>query len=97
MCGSPITFSPGSSSNTHTRSGAQTIVGRPAPNVYSTRPSLPGAGTCFSVIQVWLTLSASRAVCEGVVSMLDKFPGICYNRLWPYCLLGGRKHGKDGD
>ncbi len=22
----------------------------------------------------------------GVVSMLDKFPGICYNRLWTDCL-----------
>jgi hypothetical protein len=33
----------------------------------------------------------------GVVSMLDKFPCICYNRLWTYCLLGGSRHGKDGD
>ena len=28
---------------------------------------------------------------ERVVSILDKFPGICYNRLWTYCLLGGRR------
>jgi hypothetical protein len=34
---------------------------------------------------------------KGVVSMLDKFPCICYNRLWTYCLLGGSRHGKDGD
>jgi hypothetical protein len=34
------------------------------------------------------------AVERGVVSMLDKFPGICYNRLWTYCLLGGGDMGK---
>src|SRR5690349_1433314 len=68
-CGSPTIFSPGCSSKTHTRSGAQTIVGRPAPNVYSTRPSLPGAGVCFSVIQGWLALSASRAVGDSGTSL----------------------------
>jgi hypothetical protein len=24
-----------------------------------------------------------------VVSILEKFPGICYNRLWIYCLVRG--------
>src|SRR5258708_6525367 len=31
---------------------------------------------------------------KGVVSILDKFPGICYNRLWTYCLLGGGDMGR---
>src|SRR5258708_5535058 len=35
-------------------------------------------------------LKFGMQVAERVVSILDKFPGICYNRLWTYCLLGGR-------
>ena len=31
---------------------------------------------------------------KGVVSILDKFPGICYNRLWTCCLLGGGDMGR---
>ena len=32
------------------------------------------------------TARAEGVSVEGVVSMLDKFPGICYNRLWTYWL-----------
>ena len=42
--GSPTIFSPAWSSIMHTRSGAQTTVGNPAPNEYMTRPSGPAAG-----------------------------------------------------
>src|SRR5207249_69386 len=37
---------------------------------------------------------AEMAIVWGVVSILDKFPGICYNRLWTYCLLGGGDMGR---
>ena len=29
-----------------------------------------------------------------MVSILDKFPGICYNGLWKYCLLRGGDMGR---
>src|SRR5258708_2253714 len=46
----------------HTRSGAQTTVGSPAPKEYITRPSGPGDGAFFSPCQRSLTRTASSAV-----------------------------------
>src|SRR5579863_2117630 len=62
MCGSPTIFSPACNSMMHTRSGAQTTVGRPAPKEYITRPSGPGDGAFFSPCQRSLTRTASSAV-----------------------------------
>src|SRR4051794_13927515 len=60
--GSPERCSPASSSTTQTRIGAQTTVGIPAPYVYRTRPSAPGAGVCFSAIHPFATVRADCAV-----------------------------------
>jgi len=48
--------------------------------------------TVVSLIE--FVLLYSRPQWPGVVSILDKFPGICYNRLWTYCLLGGGDMGR---
>src|SRR6516162_11670661 len=77
-------FSPGSSSTVQTCSGAHTTMGRPAPYVYTTRPSLPTAGVLWATSQSRLISTASTPVALRATSRLgwksrgtslDGFPG----------------------
>src|SRR6516165_332805 len=63
-------FSPGSSSTVQTCSGAHTTMGRPAPYVYTTRPSLPTAGVLWATSQSRLISTASKPVTLRTTSRL---------------------------
>src|SRR6516165_8380367 len=60
--GSPVIRSPACNSMMQTRSGAQTMIGRPAPYAYNTRPSAPAAGVLCATRHDSLTWTASKAV-----------------------------------